>query len=163
MQKALTDKKYTIEKYPGKGGWCFVVITGIPQSKRRKYGMVRVSGTIDTYPVTKYNLMPMANGNMFLPIKAEIRKKLHKKEGDTIHVRLFEDNTPLEIPDELLLCFQDEPKAHENFNTLSDAEQKQYLDWIYEAKREETKVDRIAHAINKLLKREKLFSMHPKK
>jgi hypothetical protein len=158
MDKPLVNKKYKIEKFQGKGGWHFVIIKGIPKSNRGKNGIVRVSGTIDTYKVTKYNLMPVKNGDLFLPIKTEIRKKLNKKEGDSIQIILFEDTSPLEIPAELIMCFKDEPIAFKTFHGLSDAEQKQYLDWIYSAKKEETKIDRIAKTINKLLNGEKLYS-----
>ncbi|MDZ4665985.1 MAG: YdeI/OmpD-associated family protein [Bacteroidota bacterium] len=161
MEKTLFNKKLIIQKYPGKGGWCYVVVTGIPPNKKRKFGFVRVSGTIDNYKLEKYNLMPMKAGTLFLPIRAEIRKVIKKKEGDTIHVTLYEDNTPLEIPEELILCLKEEPKAIKAFYTISDAEQKQYLDWIYSAKKEETKIERIASTINKLLKGEKLYLQKP--
>jgi hypothetical protein len=158
MPKPIFNKKTIIEKYPGKGGWCYVIVTGVPPNKKRKFGFVRVSGTIDDYKLEKYNLMPMKTGTLFLPLKAEIRKAIKKKEGDTIHVILFEDNTPLTIPEELTLCLKEEPKALKAFHNLSDAEQKQYLDWIYSAKKEETKIERIANSINKLLKGEKLYT-----
>jgi uncharacterized protein YdeI (YjbR/CyaY-like superfamily) len=44
-------------------------------------------------------------------------------------------------------------KSKEIYNTfisLSQGEQKAYLDWIYEAKTESTKVNRIAEMINRL-------------
>lgn len=157
MAKALLNKKYLIQKMQGKGGWSYVVISGIPPNKKRKFGFVRVSGSIDNYQIEKYNLMPMKAGTLFLPIKAEIRKAIKKKEGDTVHIILYEDNTPLEIPEELTLCLKEEPRALKTFHNLSDAEQKQYLDWIYSAKKEETKIERIAVTINKLLKGEKLY------
>ncbi len=157
MAKAVFNKKVIIQKYPGKGGWCYVVVSGVPANKKRKFGFVRVSGTIDNYQLEKYNLMPMKAGTLFLPIKAAIRKIIKKKEGDTIHVTLYEDNTPLEIPEEFSLCLKEEPKALKFYYTLSDAEQKQYLDWIYSAKKEETKIERMAAAINKLHKGEKLY------
>jgi hypothetical protein len=159
MAKPFFNKKLIIQKYPGKGGWCYVVVSGIPANKKRKFGFVRVSGTIDDFELEKYNLMPIKTGDLFLPIKAEIRKAIKKKEGDTIHVILFEDNTPLKVPKELMDCLKEEPKALKTFKDLSDAEQKQYLDWIYSAKREETKVERIANAINRLARGEKLYLM----
>jgi uncharacterized protein YdeI (YjbR/CyaY-like superfamily) len=160
MKKPLIDKTYIIDKFPGKGGWCFVVIKDIPASKKRKGGMVRVTGTIDDFAIEKYNLMPMRDGNLFLPIKAEIRKQIKKKEGDKIHIILHEDNMPLTIPDELQLCFEDEPIAYGFYQSLTDAEQKQYLDWIYSAKKEETRINRMADAINKLVKKEKLYGIY---
>jgi hypothetical protein len=159
MQKPLVNKIYTIDKFPGKGGWCFVVIKEIPASKKGKGGMVRVTGTIDDFAIEKYNLMPMKNGFLFLPIKAEIRKHIKKKEGDKIHIILYEDKTPLEVPLELMMCFDDEPMAYTFYKSLSDAEQKQYLDWIYSAKKEETKISRMAEAINKLVRKEKLYGV----
>ena len=107
MAKALLNKKYLIQKMQGKGGWSYVVISGIPPNKKRKFGFVRVSGSIDNYQIEKYNLMPMKAGTLFLPIKAEIRKAIKKKEGDTVHIILYEDNTPLEIPEELTLCLKE--------------------------------------------------------
>jgi uncharacterized protein YdeI (YjbR/CyaY-like superfamily) len=88
----------------------------------------------------------------FLPVRAEIRKKIGKKEGDWVHVTLYEDETPLEIPQELLDCLNDEPLAYQNFMKLSEGAQKEYRDWVYAAKREETKVDRIAKMIDMLAK-----------
>ncbi|WP_317899792.1 YdeI/OmpD-associated family protein [Aurantibacillus circumpalustris] len=157
MEKPLVNKKYTLEKFPGKGGWTYAKIPEILQDKKAHFGWVKVKGTIDGYEIKKYHLMPMGNGNLFLPIKAEIRKKIKKKEGDSVHVILYPDNEPLEIPEEMLLCLQDEPKALKFFNTLSEAEQNNYVKHIYSAKKEETKIDRLAKAINKLLKGEKFY------
>ncbi len=40
----------------------------------------------------------MGDGKMFLPVKAEIRKKIKKEAGDWVHVLLYTDNEPLEVP-----------------------------------------------------------------
>jgi hypothetical protein len=59
--------------------------------------------------------MPMGNGKLFLPVKASIRKKIKKQEGDWIKVILFPDNDPLPVPSELQECLIDEPKAEKVF------------------------------------------------
>lgn len=141
----------------GKGGWSYLVLEGIPASKKRKGGMIRVSGTIDTFEVVKYNLMPMKSGHMFFPVKAEIRKAINKKEGDHVHVIFYEDNIPLSVPQEFLDCLHEDVVATRTFKNLSDSEQRLYVDWIYGAKKEETKITRMAAAINKLAKGEKLY------
>lgn len=148
--KALVDKEYLLEKYPGKGGWTFARIPEIKQDKHSHFGWVKVRGTIDGFEIRKYHLMPMGDGNLFLPVKAEIRKKIKKEAGDFVRVILFPDNEPLEIPLEMSLCLQDEPKAFEFFKTLSESEQKFYIQWIYSAKKEETKVERLVTSIKKL-------------
>jgi hypothetical protein len=157
MPKPLFNKKLLIQKYLGKGGWCYVVVNGIPASKKRKFGFVRVSGTVDGFPVEKYNIMPMKSGDFFFPIKAQIRKAIKKKEGDKVHVILYEDNIPIKVPQEFLDCLHEDVVATKTFKALSDSEQKLYMDWIYSAKKDETKIGRIAASINKLAKGEKLY------
>lgn len=155
--KPLVNKKYLLERFLGKGGWTFARIPEILQDKKAHFGWVKVRGTIDGYEISKYHLMPMGNGSLFLPVKAEIRKKIKKKEGDKVHVILYPDNEPVEIPEELLLCLQDEPAALKFFNTLSESEQKLYIQWIYSAKKEDTKVDRLVKTINKLVRRLRFY------
>ena len=155
--KPLVDKLSLLEKFPGKGGWTFTRIPEIPQDKKAHFGWVKVRGTIDGYEIRKYHLMPMGNGMLFLPVKAEIRKHTKKKEGDFVHVILYPDNEPLEVPDEMLMCLQDEPEALHFFNSISESEQKFYIQWIYSAKKEETKIDRLAKTINRLHKKLKLY------
>lgn len=155
--KPLVDKDYVMEKYPGKGGWTYVVIKEIAPDKRAKFGWVQVSGSIDGYKLYQYKLMPMGNGYLFLPIKAEIRKQIRKKEGDTIRVVLYLDQRGKEIPEEFLICLEDEPEAKAFFNLLSDSEKSYYLDWIYGAKKEETKVERIVNALSNLAKHKKFM------
>lgn len=155
--KPLVNKKYRLERFNGKGGWTYARIPEILQDKKAHFGWVKVRGTIDGFEIRKYHLMPMGNGNLFLPVKAEIRKKINKKEGDLVHVVLYPDNEPLEVPKEMLLCLKDEPAALRFFNSISESEQKFYIQWIYSAKKEETKVDRLAKSINRLMKGLKLY------
>ncbi|OYX82061.1 MAG: hypothetical protein B7Y83_16110 [Flavobacteriales bacterium 32-34-25] len=155
MEKPLVNKKYLLEKFPGKGGWTFAIIPEILQDKKAPFGWVSVCGTIDDYELKNYKLMPMGNGKLFLPLKAEIRKKIKKEAGDYIKVILYKDNSSIEIPNELKLCLKDEPLAYDCFIKLTQGEQKTYIDWIYSAKKEQTKADRIATMINKIIKGER--------
>ena len=150
--KPLVNNTYRLEKFPGKGGWTFARIHEMKQDKKAPFGWVKVKGTIDGYEIKKYHLMPMGNGRLFLPVKAAIRKKINKHEGDVVHVVLYPDCEPLEVPAEMLLCLKDEPGALKFFTSLTESEQKFYIEWIYSAKKEETKIARLAESINKLLK-----------
>lgn len=157
--KPLVHKKLLMEKYPGKGGWTFVRIPKLPKGSKSRFGFVKVKGTIDGFKISKYNIMPMKDGNHFLPIKSEIRKKIKKEAGDTIEVILYADNEPLKAPKELLECLADEPAALKFFNTLSESNKKYYIEWIYSAKKEETKVDRMAKSIERLAKGLKMYDV----
>lgn len=156
MEEPLVNKEYLLEKFPGKGGWTFAVIPEIIQDKKAPFGWVKVRGSIDDYEFKNYKLMPMGNGKLFLPLKAAVRKQIKKEAGDYVKVILYKDDSPIEIPDELVLCLKDEPLAYETFVKLKEGEQKAFIDWIYSAKKDETKVERIAATINKITKGEKL-------
>ena len=150
MSSPLIDQHYLLEKFPGKGGWTFARIPEIPPDRKAHFGWVKVRGTIDGFEIRKYHLMPMGDGNLFLPVRAEIRKAIGKREGDTVHVVLYPDNEPLEVPEEMLLCLDDDPDAKRFFQSLSEGEQKYYIQHIYSAKKEETRIHRLAKAIHRL-------------
>jgi uncharacterized protein YdeI (YjbR/CyaY-like superfamily) len=56
----------------------------------------------------------------------------------------------------MLLCLQYEPKALCFFNSLNESEKQNYIKWIYSAKEEGTKVERLAKTIDKLLMKKKI-------
>lgn len=153
--KALVNHIYLLEKIPGKGGWTYAKIPEIKPDSTSPFGWVKVKGSIDGVPIHSYHLMPMGNGSLFLPVKAEIRKKIKKEAGDTVHVILYPDRDALKIPEELQACLETEPKALAFFKGLSEAEQKLYIQWIFSAKKEETKIARLASCLDRLLKHQK--------
>jgi len=155
MDRQLVNKKYLLEKYPGKGGWTYAAIPEVRQDKKSPFGWVKVKGLIDDFEISNYKLMPMGNGRLFLPVKADIRKKIGKQAGDYVTVVLYEDTNPTEIPEDLLLCLLDEPIAHKTFLSYTDGQQKEFIDWIYSAKTEETKVERISETIKMLILKKK--------
>jgi len=156
LKEPLTNKTCLLQKIKGKGGWTYAELPEIKPDKSAPFGWVRVRGSIDDYEIKNYKLMPMGNGKLFLPVKAEIRKKIKKEAGDYVSVILYLDNEPVELPEELKLCLQNEPNAYETFCSYTDGEQKAFIDWIYTAKKEDTKVDRIVKMLKKLEKKERL-------
>ena len=152
MEKPLVDREYLLEKYPGKGGWTYTIIPEVLPDKHTPFGWVKVKGSIDGYEIKNYNLQPTEKGDnrLFLAVKAEIRKAIKKEAGDYVHVILYRDNSPLEIPEELIVCLKEEPETYERFLQLKKSEQRAFIDWIYSAKTDETKVKRIAATMDKL-------------
>ena len=155
QQIPLVNKEYLLEKFQGKGGWTFAKIPEIMQNKNAPFGWVRVQGTIDKYEIKNYNLQPIGHGNLFLPVKAEIRKKINKKAGDFVHIILYADNSPSAIPEEFKLCLLDEPNAYETFLSYTNGEQKTCIEWIYSAKTDTTKAERIVKVIDRIVKGKK--------
>jgi hypothetical protein len=150
-EKPLVNKKYTLQKFPGKGGWTYAAIPEVLQNKANPFGWVRVKGSIDGVALKHYKLMPMGNGKLFLPVKAEIRKKIGKHEGDTVHIVLYADDTDPEIPADIVSCFQEEsPALYKTFMRLKPGERKAYIDWIVAAKTDATKAHRIVEMMERL-------------
>jgi len=146
----LVNQDYLLKKYSGKGGWTFAVIPEIPKDQHAWVGWVKVRGSIDGYEIKNYHLMSMSNGMMFLPVKAEIRKKIGKNEGDWVHIILYSEQLPHVNYDDFMTCLQEDTIACQNFLNLPAGEQKAMTDWIYSAKNDELKVERMAETLNKL-------------
>lgn len=157
-EDSLVNAKYLMKKFPGKGGWTYVEIPEISQNKNNPFGWVKVKGFIDSYELKQYKLMPMGNERLFLPVKAAIRKVIKKQAGDYVNVILYSDESLLEIPEEILLCFEQESKIlYETFMAYTEGERKTYLDWIYSAKTDETKAVRIATMMSRLQKKLRFY------
>ena len=135
MDEKLVDKEYLLEKLPGKYGWTYTIIPEIRPAPNAPFNWVKVRGTIDRYQIKDYRLMPSGDvmpsgkGVLFLAVNAEIRKKIQKQADDIVALQFF--------------------------NSLIESEQYKYIRWIYSAKGEQTKVDRIAKTVTKLADRKK--------
>ncbi|TAF31671.1 MAG: DUF1905 domain-containing protein [Cytophagales bacterium] len=151
-QDPLVDSDYLLEKIAGKGGWTYAALPEVLQNKKNRFGFVRVRGTIDGFVIKQYHLMPMGKGKLFLPVRAEIRKKIKKEAGQYVRVVLYEDPLPTEMPDELKLCFENEPQLLEKFLAHDAQTQQAAIAWIYAAKSDEIKVQRILQLMDQVAK-----------
>lgn len=155
MMQPLVNRKYLMERFPGKGGWTYIVLPDLPQQKDNPLGKFRVRGSIDGVAIKGYHLMPLGNGRLFLPVKAAIRKQIRKEAGAEVLLVLYPDPEPTVIPEELIACLSVAPEALRVFRSYTDNNQKAFADWIYAAKTEQTKARRILKSIEKLLQHKK--------
>lgn len=145
----LVDKEFLLKKIPGKGGWTYAEIPEIEKDKSAPFGWVKVRGYIDGFQISNYPLQPMGNGNLFLPVKAEIRKQINKQAGDTVSVILYQDNTCEEILAELKSCLED-ADLHQKFESLPEKDRKASIDWICSSKNDQDKIKRMITIIDQL-------------
>lgn len=50
----------------------------------------------------------------------------------------------------MLACIRDEPRALKFLHSLTEGEQNYYVKWVYSAKKEDTKVERLAKTVDRL-------------
>jgi hypothetical protein len=156
-KKPIINATFKIQRKEGSGAWHFVEISGIPPQFVAANGLVRIRGWIDEVEIRQFNLLPMKNGNKMLVIKAAIRKRIAKKAGDSVLIKLYPDDTPIEIPEEILDSLLQSPHAYDHFMQLTDSNKKYYIDWVQEAKQIETKVSRLVKMIGQLEQKRKFW------
>ncbi len=150
MLSPIVAGNFTIQKMKMKGGWSYVLLPKQAITSTNPFGWYIVKGSVDDYDITQYKLWPTKSGEWFLPIKADIRKKIGKREGDIVTILLYTDNSKVHIPKDFLVCIEDYPAAKTFFNNLSDTSKKQYIDHIYSSNNAIVQANRMANAFKKL-------------
>lgn len=160
-EEPLVDADCVLKKFEGKGGWTYVEVPEFSPDKKTPFGWVTVKGSIDGFELKQYKLMPMGNNQLFLPVKAQIRKTIGKEVGDTVHIVLYPDHSRVSIPEEIIACLeQEDDQVYATFKAFTDSEKKAYLDWIYAAKTDETITDRIVKMMERLQHGLKFYDKH---
>ncbi|MEB2776610.1 DUF1905 domain-containing protein [Algoriphagus sp. D3-2-R+10] len=150
MMLLLVEGEFLLERFQGKGGWTFVKFPKEIMPSSKAFGMMKVSGSIDDFPFGGKHLMPMGNGFIFLPIAKPIRTKIGKEEGDSVLIRLYKEEVPDQLPQELIDCLKDDPGKFKLFAELSQSEQKQWIQYIYSSDKIEDRSNRIIKLLNSL-------------
>jgi hypothetical protein len=103
------------------------------------------------------SLVRMGTPCHILGVRKEIRARAGKDVGDTIEVSLEADLEPrtVELPPDLARALQRAPAAKARFDRLSYSHQREYVGYVLEAKREETRAKRVAKTVELLKQAEK--------
>ena len=132
------------------GGGAFVEM---PFDVEKEFGSKRpkVKAMIEGVPY-RGTLTRMGTDCHILGIRKEIRDQVSKTFGDELTITVEPDTElrAVEAPAELKKAFRTEKEAKALFEKLSYTHQKEYVTWINEAKKEETRLNRVAKTIEML-------------
>ncbi len=109
---------------------------------------VRVTVNGYTYRST---VAPMG-GSFLLPLNRENRAAAAVSAGDVVEVAIERDDEPrvVEVPEDLAAALDGDEVARLAFIGLSYSHQREYAEWITEAKRPETRARRVAQTLERL-------------
>lgn len=118
-----------------------------------KKGQVKIKAVFDKKAEYRGSLANMGQGCHILGLTQDVRKSLGKTFGDTVSVELWEDKEErtVEIPEDVVEVFNQNEKAKELFDKMSYTHRKEYIRWITDAKKPETRENRKVKMIEMIL------------
>jgi len=123
----------------------------LPFDPKAEWGKVRapVRGTIDGHPFT--TTVARYGGVDYLAFRREVREAAGVEIGATvaIEVELDTSERAVSVPEDLAVALA-ASGVREVFDRLSYTHRKEYVSWVEEAKREQTRTTRIGRSVELL-------------
>lgn len=118
-----------------------------------KKGLVKIKALFDEKVEYRGSLVKMKSEGHILGLTQEVRKQLGKSFGDEVSVRIWEDKEEriVIVPEDVQMVFNENVKAKELFDAMSYTHRKEYIRWIVEAKKPETREKRKIKMIEMIL------------
>lgn len=123
-----------------------------PFDVKEVYGAKRVKVKASFDGVEYRGSLVLMGGCYMLGMTQEIRKKIGKDFGDMVEVTIEKDEEErvIEIPEDLQRLFNCNPEALSTYEKLSFTKKKDYITWITDAKKTETRQIRLEKSIENL-------------
>lgn len=118
-----------------------------------KKGQVKIKALFDDRVEYRGSLAKMKSDCHILGLTQDIRKQLGKTFGDEVLISLTEDQEErtIAIADDIASVFNENPDAKNLFDAMSYTHRKEYIRWIEEAKKPETRENRKIRMIEMIL------------
>lgn len=139
--------QFEAEILANKSGGAYVIV---PFDVEKEYGKKRVKIKAWFEDVLYRGLLVrMGTPHHILLVRKDIRAKIGKEPGDTVTIKLLEDTEPriVEVPADFQQLLEENETVNAFFKKLSYTHQKEYVQWIEGAKKEETRERRMNKAI----------------
>jgi hypothetical protein len=150
-------QEFDIDLKLGDGnGYSFVVPFDVPQIYGSK-GQVKVKVWIDGVEY-RTSVAPIGGGKHYMVVPKPIREAIGKLDGGTIHVAMEPDNEvrTVDVPEDFAAAMSRLAGVRATFDKLSFTNQKEYVRWIEDAKKSETRTNRISKSVEMISKGKKV-------
>ena len=147
----MASKSFKARLEPEGGGAYF----NLPFSVEEAFGtraVCPVRGTINGFAF-RSSVFPKGDGTHYMAVNKAVRAGAGATIGDTVRVRMERDTEPREValPADFKKALGKNKEAKLAFDKLSYTHRKEFVGWIEEARREETRARRIEKSLSMLI------------
>jgi hypothetical protein len=132
--------------------WVCVAVPFNVQEAFGTKGRMAVKGTLNGLEF-RSSLFPNGDGTHFMMINKTMQKSTGLKVGDTAKIEIEEDTETrtLKVPEDVSATLHSQPEVEKTFKRYSYSVQKEWLNWIEEAKQPKTRKRRIEKVVQELM------------
>lgn len=153
-----------IQKYASwgeKSGWTYVdvpkdVLIKLKLKSKKEF---RVKGFMDDVEISRMPCFPVGEGNYILTLNAGLRKKLGKKHGAMLQVKITTDKSGAPTSEDLLACLEDDQVAKAQFESMTPSHQNYFHNHILTAKTIATRTKRVLHTLQAMHRKQDFGEM----
>jgi hypothetical protein len=146
----MAGKKFKTTLVPRgpNGAWTFMPIPFDVEKVFGKRSRIAVCGTVNGFAF-RNSIMPTGDGGHEMMFAKALQQGAGAVAGDVVEVYMEADLEPrkVEVPNDLAEALRGDARAEELFAKASFSCQKEFVVWIEEAKRAETRQRRIANTL----------------
>jgi Bacteriocin-protection, YdeI or OmpD-Associated/Domain of unknown function (DUF1905) len=136
----------------GEGGaWTLLTVPFSVEEAFGSRGRVSVKGTLNGFAY-QTSLFPNGDGTHHMLVNRAMQKGANAGPGDAVRVEMERDDAPREIavPLDFQQALDQHAEAKAVFERLPPSHRREYIRWIEEAKRPETRATRVSKSLEKL-------------
>ncbi len=124
----------------------------VPLDVRAEFGKARPPVRVTVGGHTYRTTVATYGGEYFLPLNRKNREAAGVQAGERVEVTIELDDAPREVvvPDDLAEALAGAGGAREAWDKLSFTHQREYAEWIDEAKKPDTRARRIGQTVERI-------------
>jgi hypothetical protein len=152
MKKTNAARQFKVKIVPmGNEHWSCIKIPFNVEQAFGSRARVAVKGTMNGFPF-RSSIFPDGSGSHFMMVNKAMREGANVETGDTVKVTMEPDikARTITVPKDLKAALSPLPTLNSLFSSLTYSHKKEYVDWITDAKRPETRKARIAKTLKRL-------------